>query len=360
MESISLIEALLRGGASGIMLLTAVLLARAGRSIGVEWLGALFMLATAVYAVISSPGYGAFLEPARLTFMALATLNTAFFWWFATALFDDEFRWRWWRWIPFVLLGGLFALRRTLPEWEDAVSVNVAHQILVLSLIAHTFWLALAHRKDDLIEKRRAFRLAFVILAGLTGVVIAIVEIALAGGEPSPALTLAHAFTLFALSLGLTAWALPAIEFLGSTGSGNLTLDSLVQQAAPEDKAHLERLGALMESGVFREEGLTIGALASQLHLPEYRLRRLINGALGHRNFNAFLNTYRLREACKILSDQTQARRQITDIALELGYGSVGPFNRAFKAYTDTTPTQFRRDALADLNNIAPIPEKSR
>ena len=34
---------------------------------------------------------------------------------------------------------------------------------------------------------------------------------------------------------------------------------------------------------VYRQDGLTIGALAQQLGLPEYRLRRLINQALGYR-----------------------------------------------------------------------------
>ena len=353
METLSLIEALLRGGAAGIMLVTAVLFARAGRAFGVERLGALFLFATAIYALISSPGYSALLGPARYVFMALATLNTAFFWWFATALFDDDFRWRWWRWLPFAALAGLFTLRRVSPGgW--AASIDIAHQLLVLGLIAHVFWLALAHRKDDLIEKRRSFRLAFVVLAGFTGVVIAVVEIALAGGEALQPLTLVHAFALFSLSLGLTAWALPAIEFLGPTRPGGLAADPSVDQAAPEDRADLLRLSALMDAGAFRRDALTIGALARQLNVPEYRLRRLINGALGYRNFNAFLNTCRLREAREILSDPEQARRQITDIALDLGYGSVGPFNRAFKAETGATPTQFRRAALADSSgNIA-------
>ena len=35
-------------------------------------------------------------------------------------------------------------------------------------------------------------------------------------------------------------------------------------------------------------------------------------------------------------------------IALDAGFQSIGPFNRAFKADTDLTPTEFRRAALAD------------
>ena len=34
-------------------------------------------------------------------------------------------------------------------------------------------------------------------------------------------------------------------------------------------------------------------------------------------------------------------------IAFDLGYGSLGPFNRAFRAATEVTPTEWRRQALA-------------
>ena len=34
-------------------------------------------------------------------------------------------------------------------------------------------------------------------------------------------------------------------------------------------------------------------------------------------------------------------------IAMDTGFQSIGPFNRAFKAATDLTPTEFRRLAVA-------------
>ena len=55
-----------------------------------------------------------------------------------------------------------------------------------------------------------------------------------------------------------------------------------------------------------RDETLTIAGLAAQLGEQEYRLRRLINGQLGHRNFAAFLNGYRLAEVKSALSDPSQ------------------------------------------------------
>jgi hypothetical protein len=42
----------------------------------------------------------------------------------------------------------------------------------------------------------------------------------------------------------------------------------------------------------------------ARLDLPEYQLRQVINEGLGHRNFNAFLNRYRIGEAKAALSDR--------------------------------------------------------
>jgi len=82
--------------------------------------------------------------------------------------------------------------------------------------------------------------------------------------------------------------------------------------------------------------------------VPEYRLRRLINQRLGHRNFNAYVNGLRLDEALQVLADPGQREQPVLTIALEAGFQSIGPFNRAFKAATGLTPTEFRRQKLAD------------
>ena len=90
---------------------------------------------------------------------------------------------------------------------------------------------------------------------------------------------------------------------------------------------------------------MTIAKLAAQLGEPEYRLRRLINGQLGHRNFAAFLNGYRLDEVRAALSDPDQRQVPILTIALDAGFGSLGPFNRAFREVAGMTPTEYRSRA---------------
>ena len=73
----------------------------------------------------------------------------------------------------------------------------------------------------------------------------------------------------------------------------------------PNQVAALER--AMTVDRIYRQDGLTIAQLAERLGMPEYRLRRLINQALGYRNFNSFLNGYRIQEAKAALADSSQA-----------------------------------------------------
>ncbi len=49
----------------------------------------------------------------------------------------------------------------------------------------------------------------------------------------------------------------------------------------------------------------------------------------------------------------------ILTIALDAGFGSIGPFNRAFKAHTGLTPTEYRRGHLGGTEGGSPIPESA-
>ena len=104
----------------------------------------------------------------------------------------------------------------------------------------------------------------------------------------------------------------------------------------------------MVEERIYRTEELTVATLAAKLNVPEYRLRRVINQRLGHRNFNAYVNGFRLEDAQAALSNPAKRDLPILTIALDAGFQSIGPFNRAFKAATGVTPGDFRREKLAD------------
>src|SRR5262249_59701422 len=113
----------------------------------------------------------------------------------------------------------------------------------------------------------------------------------------------------------------------------------------------LDALRRVMEEDkVYREEGFSIAALAARLGTAEHRLRRLINRRLGHRNFSTFVNGYRLAEAKAALADPSQAEVPILTIALDAGFQSLAPFNRAFKLTAGMTPREYRRQCLSRLD----------
>jgi len=118
-------------------------------------------------------------------------------------------------------------------------------------------------------------------------------------------------------------------------------------QPVGADAADQKLIDALMrlmaDERIYRQENISIGVLAGRLKIPEYRLRRLINQKLGYRNFNVFLNNHRIEEAKAALADPAQAEVPVITIAMDSGFQSLGPFNRAFKAVTGVTPTEYRR-----------------
>jgi AraC-like DNA-binding protein len=91
---------------------------------------------------------------------------------------------------------------------------------------------------------------------------------------------------------------------------------------------------------LYRREDLTVAELARAIGSQEYLVRRAINGSLGYRNFNDFLHALRLGEAAPRLLSQREL--PILTIALDVGYGSIGPFNRAFRARFGMTPSDYR------------------
>jgi AraC-like DNA-binding protein len=121
-------------------------------------------------------------------------------------------------------------------------------------------------------------------------------------------------------------------------------------------RADLDRLEALMgKQEIWREEGLTIAGLALRAGIPETQLRRLINDRLGYRNFPSYVNAHRIACAKARLSDPGEARISVSTIAYDIGFASLGPFNRAFREETGVSPTEWRRKAL---NEPSPIPEQ--
>jgi AraC-like DNA-binding protein len=213
-------------------------------------------------------------------------------------------------------------------------------------------------------EWRRRLRVEFTVCVALYISLIIISQWLWPGSLGRAPFSLVNAITMvalfFLLSLRLTRERMalgPQQTSLAQSRVGQLRP---APAATAQDAALLEALGKLMrDDKAYREDGLSITSLSQSLGVQEYRLRRLINGQLGHRNFSAFVNGYRLTEATAALADPSQAEVPILTIALDAGFGSIGPFNRAFKTHTGLTPTQYRRAQSGGAETRSPIPESA-
>jgi AraC-like DNA-binding protein len=100
------------------------------------------------------------------------------------------------------------------------------------------------------------------------------------------------------------------------------------------------KLNTLMQQGFYRTEHLTLKDLATELELPEYKTRSLINQTLGYRNFNDYINQLRIHEAAERLKSEPDS--PVLNISLDVGYRTLSSFNRAFKDIMSMSPSEYR------------------
>ncbi|MCA8901200.1 MAG: helix-turn-helix transcriptional regulator [Hyphomonas sp.] len=343
-----LLDVLLRYPAVAVLLVSAAFCLRDGARLVQARLGAGLSISVAAMLLGTAPPDLQLPYPALVLVRLLDMPNALFLWLFGRSLFDDGFRMRAPDWAVAALYMVLMLVLRATnlgfiesrPEWVAYLTNAVS-----FAMAGHLVWVALAGRRHDLVESRRTMRPWFAIgLAIVLGLIVA--------GEAL--FSRQHDALVSTLRAGLTLMA----GCWGLFWLARLRTEALLFQPAPKaappppvsakDSALLARLTALMETErVFTEQGLTIGALAERAGVPEHQLRALINRGLGHRNFAAFLNGYRIALAKEMLADPDLARVPVLTLAMDAGFASLAPFNRAFRAMEGVTPTEFREAALS-------------
>ena len=226
----------------------------------------------------------------------------------------------------------------------------VANKLAALAFVGGALLALWRSWQGDLVEGRRRLRWLLIGYLGTYGLAVMIGETYLLGDQPPPWVDLLNVamidLTLLVTCVYLVAPSSNALETLfASPAPENEPPAAPVPPAEgrSSDEPHLARLRALMEDEkIYRDPDVTIGALAARVGVAEYALRRLIHEHLRHRNFASFVNEYRLQEVRERLQDPNLARRPVLTLALEAGFGSIGPFNRLFKERFGVTPTAFR------------------
>ena len=278
---------------------------------------------------------------------AVSTLTPGVFWLFCESLFDDHYEFPSWQ-------PGLVGLSVLLPTTYSLIgqpdkmllywSMVGLPQLMEFVFLALAFWAVFRNWRDDLLSTRRSLRLWFCSITGLFIFALLLSREVLFAGEPW--LDFAQYLATAIVLTGTNALLLRFESGILDPILRKKAADPVVPAADPARQlAPITRL--VEEQGIYREHSLTIGKLANTADIPEYRLRQLINSGLGYRNFNDFLNSFRIKEASRRLIDPSEAHLPVLSIALDVGFLSISSFNKCFKDTHAMTPTAYRKQNLS-------------
>lgn len=267
------------------------------------------------------------------------------------ALFEDNFRYTYRHLllflfieaVHFILIIGLHIYDRENPlsGSDYLIFLRAIPQTISVSYILFSLGQTLTRRIHDLDENRRKFRIQFVLINSIYMLIVLIAEIALQGKAAPELLDIIHAGFILITVLYFSHLLLISHGFREINKENQKKLNRTAFNLNENLLGKLDQ--AMKEEKFYTQESLTIGILARHLGIQEYILRRQINAGLGYRNFNDYLNEIRIQEACHRLSNNEFKEMPIIRIAMDLGFGSLAPFNKAFKEKTKVTPTEYRR-----------------
>jgi len=142
---------------------------------------------------------------------------------------------------------------------------------------------------------------------------------------------------------------LQKLHFTDDEGSALPTEEIINEkEEMPELNSWKVKLLAYMENQKpYLEPELTLSELAKQLNTNTSVLSKVINDGTG-RNFNDFINSYRVQEVINKLKAGEHETQTLLGIAYDSGFNSKATFNRAFKKITGNTPKVFM-DSLSTV-----------
>lgn len=263
------------------------------------------------------------------------------FWLAAKALFDDNFKWTLKYWILSITIPIIMNLLYHLNELlSDSIYSNfkaVPYLISVLFILL-VIYESIKNKDNDLVLSRLKKRNVFVIFSSfmaLFSMYFFFVKDPMK--LPVQMDLLQNGVICLFMALFFRSqfeynnlWKVPTIENV--TNNSNFTIRKRIIQK-------IEQL--FSQEKMYRTEGITITFLSENIHEKEYQVRRAINQELGYTNFNAFVNHYRIKEACELMNQNSDKNFTFQEIAFKLGYKSIATFNRAFKNETGKTPSEF-------------------
>lgn len=114
------------------------------------------------------------------------------------------------------------------------------------------------------------------------------------------------------------------------------------EEPTKEDVALMKQVHELVtKDKIYKDMELTLDALAKRMNVNRNYLSKAINKTT-NKNFNTYINEYRVKEAIKILSSKKADLMSIDAIAFDSGFNNRTSFYQSFKKITGLSPSDFR------------------
>ena len=239
--------------------------------------------------------------------------------------------------LALIIVGAFRQTASMVPIDAEFWLFRMVPQIIKLGFVVLAIQVAWVGREADLIEPRRRARRWFAL--GLGGVVAVVIATEIATTFRVPGWLEGGGMAgMFALAIGLNLMLFrldPAFEVRQPSP---IAIGAEIPE--PKDPLLLELQRLMLDERIYADHDIRIGALAERLGTAEHKLRALINGKLRYRNFNQYVNGFRIDEAARRLVSQPTL--PVISIALDVGFRSLSVFNQAFRDAEGCTPTEFR------------------
>lgn len=112
-----------------------------------------------------------------------------------------------------------------------------------------------------------------------------------------------------------------------------------------ESTIYNELVKLIEQEKLFLSPDLTLEKLGKSIGLTSQKTSAIIN-MYANRNFNDFINYYRIQEAKILLTNPVNNKLTISSMAYDVGFNSMSSFNTAFKKFENTTPSNYKKTQI--------------
>ncbi|MBK7104935.1 MAG: helix-turn-helix transcriptional regulator [Ignavibacteriae bacterium] len=146
--------------------------------------------------------------------------------------------------------------------------------------------------------------------------------------------------SIFLYTLAIKSYKQPEIETI------NYETETYKKSGLTEDKAdeYLKNLLEIMKDDKpHLDTKLSLNNLADKVGISSHNLSEIINTKL-EQNFYDFINSYRVEEVKKLITEDKEGKYNLLAHGFEAGFSSKSAYYSAFKKFTGKTPAQFRNN----------------